>query len=131
MVENAPIHSKGFNREISAGSIVRLAKPINRVFKPRLSPNTLISAFVEVILGPIMKKTKVTLLGEEWKRIRATEAQLNRIGRALGSLVVNAPELDTVGKLLDACESGQIVRTLGLSDAAELFFSEAFKLGES
>lgn len=110
------------DRELSPGSIVYLAKSAN-VFLGEISDDAPITSIARTDLDSSRRHALVELIGEGWQGIGATDVQMTNIRSLFRSLLFNARDVDTMGKLREACrpESGRIARIPGLGVTAQIF----------
>jgi len=117
------------NHEISSGSILYLAESANS-FLGEISDDASITAIARTNLDSDRRSAVVELVGEGWLKIGATEAQLIRIRNLFRSLLFNARDIDTVGKLRQALadkKNKPIARIEGISGLGEGFLEIATK----
>lgn len=114
------------DRVIPPGSILYLAEPVNS-FLGELSDDAPITAIAKTDLDSDRRNAQIELVGEGWKRIGATDAQMINIRALFRSLLFNAREIDTVGKLREACRNNEIAKILGLGEMAQAFLAVSTK----
>jgi hypothetical protein len=119
------------NREIPPSSIVRLAPSLNR-FLGGLPDSAPITAIARIDSDSDDRRhVPVELVGDFWREVGATDLQLARIRKLFRTLHFNAPNINTLGRIREACksvqpgQSGRIARTKGMEDTSELFLAIA------
>jgi hypothetical protein len=114
------------DRVIPSGSIIYLAESVNS-FLGELSDNTPITAIARVDLDSGRRHAMVQLIGEGWQRLRASDPQLMSINAVFRSLLFNARDIDTMGKLRQACKDERIDKIPGLGETAQIFLEVGTK----
>jgi len=112
--------------EIPPGSIAHLAEPINNFFG-RFPDSTPIETIVRIDSDSDARYATVKLLGKVWQEIGATEPQLTSIRALFRNLYSSAPDIDTFGKIRQACKAERIIHLSGLSDIAQIFLQVGFE----
>ena len=115
--------------EISRGSILHVAEPANS-FLGEISDDAPITAIARTDLDSDRRHAAVELVGKGWLEIGATDDQLIRIRGLFRSLLFNARDIDTVGKLRQALADKKfkpITRIGGISGIGQAFLEVAVK----
>lgn len=111
---------------IGPGSIAHLAEPVNKFFGG-LPDSTPIGTIIRIDPDSDVKHASVKLVGEVWQKIGAKESQLISIRALFRNLHSSAPDIDTFGKIRQACKVERIAHLSGLSDIAQIFLQVGFE----